>query len=148
MPPIKEEKRGDVHMISGLGSITLWRVEVRDPKRWIVKNTFLADITHVRRNNDVTVRLVANIQHRSYVCVRPSDPGSLEELKDSQWSDLLSGRSLGSPGVILVEAVIAFNVSRLLGMRPNQLLFDGAVRTAAIPHQHNAYCGTHDRAHY
>jgi hypothetical protein len=27
-------------------------------------------------------------------------------------------------------------------------LLDGAVRTAAIPHQHNAYCGAHDRAHY
>ena len=127
--------------------ISLLKLSVRD-KKWVVKGQMPVVIETVEVLNNSKVRLLTTINGRSYFCERLFSPMTLEELGAAVWQPTIARRVGAGPDLLFVEAVIAFNVHRQLGMKHNELVCDNAVRTSVVPHTYNGYCATHDRVHY
>jgi hypothetical protein len=126
--------------------ITLFTLSTRG-QVWVVRGEATVVVEDVEVIDNHQVRLVATVCGRQFECKRPFNPTTLDELRTSVWRPIISGRPSPCPDHLFVEAVTAFNVHRELGKKPEELVCNRSLKSV-LPHSHNAYCATHDRAHY
>lgn len=129
--------------------ITLITLNTRE-RVWVVKGEVVIVVEDVVVIDNAKVLLTATVHGRQFYCERTSNPSTLDELRASVWRAVVSARSAPCPHHLFVEAVTAFNVNRAIGKKSGGLVCNRSLqtRTAVVPHAHNSYCPTHDRAYY